>query len=87
MVDEFTRECLAIDVARRLNSEDVLERPTWLFVTRGVPKHPKRQWARVYGANGTRLAETDRLQHTLHRAGKSVGERLRGELQRQAPRR
>jgi len=39
LVDEFTRECLAIDVARRLNSEDVLERLTWLFVTRGVPKY------------------------------------------------
>ncbi len=38
LVDEFTRECLAIDVARRLNSEDVLERLAWLFVTRGVPK-------------------------------------------------
>ena len=24
MVDEYTRECLAIDVARRLDSEDVL---------------------------------------------------------------
>ena len=39
LVDEFTRECLAIDVARRLNSEDVLERLTWLFVTRGVSKY------------------------------------------------
>ena len=26
IVDEFTRECLAIDVAKRLTSEDVLER-------------------------------------------------------------
>jgi transposase InsO family protein len=39
LVDEFTRECLAIDVARRLNSEDVLERLAWLMVTRGVPDH------------------------------------------------
>ena len=39
LVDEYTRECLAIDVARRLNSEDVLERLAWLFVTRGVPEH------------------------------------------------
>jgi transposase InsO family protein len=39
LVDEYTRECLSIDVARRLNSEDVLERLVWLFVTRGVPKH------------------------------------------------
>jgi len=39
IVDEFTRECLAIDVSRRLTSDDVLERLTWLFVTRGVPAH------------------------------------------------
>ena len=39
LVDESTRECLSIDVARRLNSEDVLERLTWLFATRGVPQH------------------------------------------------
>ncbi len=39
LVDEFTRECLAIDVARRLRSDDVLERLAWLFATRGVPSH------------------------------------------------
>ena len=39
LIDEFTRECLSIDVARQLNSEDVLERLTWLMVTRGVPNH------------------------------------------------
>jgi transposase InsO family protein len=39
IVDEYTRECLAIDVARRLSSEDVLERLAWLFATRGVPEY------------------------------------------------
>ena len=39
LIDEFTRECLSIDVARQLNSEDVLERLAWLMVTRGVPNH------------------------------------------------
>ena len=39
IVDEYTRECLAIDVARRLNSENVLERLAELFVSRGVPDH------------------------------------------------
>lgn len=39
LVDEYTRECLAIDVARRMSSEDVLERLAFLFVTRGVPGH------------------------------------------------
>ena len=39
IIDEHTRECLAIDVARTLRSDDVLERLAWLFVTRGVPQH------------------------------------------------
>lgn len=39
IVDEFTRECLSIDVERRLSSDDVLERLAWLMAIRGVPKH------------------------------------------------
>ncbi len=39
VIDEFTRECLAIDVARKLKSDDVLERLSDLFVRRGVPGH------------------------------------------------
>jgi putative transposase len=39
LVDEYTRECLAIDVARKLTSDDVLERLAWLMATRGVPAH------------------------------------------------
>ena len=39
LMDEYTRECLAIDVARRLTSEDVLERLSDLFVRRGVPDY------------------------------------------------
>ena len=39
VIDEYTRECLSIDVARRLTSEDVLERLSDLFVRRGVPDH------------------------------------------------
>jgi transposase InsO family protein len=38
LVDEYSRECLSIDVARRLSSEDVLERLAWLFATRSVPQ-------------------------------------------------
>jgi len=39
LIDEFTRECLAIVVARRLESTDVLELLTRLFVERAVPQH------------------------------------------------
>jgi len=39
IVDEWTRECLAIDVERHLNSEDVLYRLASLFVQRGTPAY------------------------------------------------
>jgi putative transposase len=39
VVDEFTRECLAIKVARKLKAIDVIETLAALFITRGVPDH------------------------------------------------
>ncbi len=39
VIDEFTRECLAIKVARRLNSQNVLEVLGELMVKHGVPDH------------------------------------------------
>ena len=39
LIDEHTRECLAIDTARKLKSQDVLERLSDLFVRRGVPAY------------------------------------------------
>jgi len=39
IIDEYTRECLAIDVARRLSSQDVLHRLGKLFLGRGLPEY------------------------------------------------
>ncbi len=39
ILDEYTRECLAILVARRLTADDVLATLTQLFIDRGVPEH------------------------------------------------
>jgi putative transposase len=39
VIDEYTRECLAIAVARNLTSDDVLRVLTDLFVERGPPDH------------------------------------------------
>jgi putative transposase len=39
VVDEFTRECLAIRVARKLNSTDVIDVLSDLFILRGMPGH------------------------------------------------
>ena len=39
VMDEFTRECLAVRVARSLISHNVIEVLTELFIERGVPVH------------------------------------------------
>ena len=39
VIDEYSRECLAILVARRLSADDVLQQLTELFVQRGPPDH------------------------------------------------
>ena len=39
IIDEFTHECLAIRVSRRLKSIDVIDVLSDLFIRRGVPGH------------------------------------------------
>lgn len=39
IIDEYTRECLALEVDRSITADRVLDILTDLFLTRGVPKH------------------------------------------------
>ena len=39
ILDEFSRECLSIRVKRKLNSADVIDVLTDLFILRGVPAY------------------------------------------------
>ena len=39
ILDEYTRECLAILVARQISSNDVIDQLFHLFVFRGIPAH------------------------------------------------
>ena len=39
IIDEYSRECLAIKVARRFTSEDVLDQLTQLFIQRRLPDY------------------------------------------------
>jgi transposase InsO family protein len=54
ILDEYSRECLAIDVARRLTSEDVLERLTDLFIRRGVPDYIRSDNGAEFTAHAVR---------------------------------
>ena len=63
VVDEYSRECLALVVARRLRSIDVLETLAELFVTYGVPAHIRsacyEQVVKALGAVGPSNRGTD----------------------------
>jgi putative transposase len=39
MIDEYTRECLAIPVARRLGSQEVIETLADVMLVRGIPEY------------------------------------------------
>ena len=39
IIDEYTRECLAIQVDRKISSQDVIDQLFNLFVFRGIPEH------------------------------------------------
>ena len=54
IIDEYMRECLAIDAARRLTSEDVLERLSDLFVRRGMPRYLRSDHGSALTANHVR---------------------------------
>ena len=62
LIDEYSRECLAIRVARRLNSNDVIDTLSDAMILHGVPAHIRsdngpelvarnlRQWLQTIGA-------------------------------------
>ena len=62
LIDEFTRECLAIRISRKLQSTDVIDVLADQFILRGVPVHIRsdngpefiatavRDWIRAVGA-------------------------------------
>jgi putative transposase len=61
ILDEYTRECLSITVARRITAQDVIYQLGELFLERGIPEHFRsdngpeftaraiRQWLRDLG--------------------------------------
>ena len=65
VVDEYSRECLALGVARRLRATDVLETLADLFVTHGVPAHIRSDNGPACSAELVRRWLEDRQVQTL----------------------
>ena len=54
VIDEYSRECLAIDVARRLRSDDVMYRLEKLFTDRGTPAYLRSDNGSEFTAHAVR---------------------------------
>jgi len=54
ITDEFTRECLAILVARQIKTQDVIDLLSQLFIYRGVPEHIRSDNGPEFTANAIR---------------------------------
>ena len=77
VIDEFTRECLAIRVARRINSFGVIETMADVMLCqRRAGTYPIRQRRRDDGKDCTQLVCKAWSKDALHRARKPLGERL-----------
>ena len=61
ILDEYTRECLAMDVSRRMSHRDVMDRLAELFINRGrAGVSSLRQRLGVYRSVDSRLAQGHR---------------------------
>jgi transposase InsO family protein len=88
IIDEYTREALMIRVDRKLNSTDVLDALTDLFILRGPPEYIRSDNGPEFIAQKVRdwIAAVG-CQDRLHRARITLGERILRKLQRPVPRR
>ena len=94
VIDEYTRECLCLNVARRITSYDVLCRLEELFVMRGVPKHIRsdngpeftaavlRKWLRDVGVDTLFIEPGSPWENGYNESfnGKMRDELLNGEI-------
>jgi transposase InsO family protein len=79
IIDEFTHECLAIRVSRRLKSIDVIDALSDLFILRGIPQHIRsdngpeflakavQDWIAAVGASTAYIARGSPWENGLHR--------------------
>ena len=94
VIDEFSRKCLAIRVARRLRSHDVLDCLSDLFITEAIPHfirsdngseftaHTLRDWLKAIGVHTAYIEPGSPWENGFNESfnGKLRDELLNGEL-------
>ena len=80
IADEYTRECLALEVDRGITGDHVLDILAELFPMRGVPEHIRSDNGPEFIAAAIRRWRAGGPGELVHRAWQPVGERLCREL-------
>ena len=80
VVDEFTRENLAIEVARSFTARQVIDVLQYVLAVRGAPEFIRSDNGPEFVAREVTLARPRERKDALHRQGQSLGKRLRREL-------
>ena len=77
IIDEYTRECLALLVSRHITSQDVIDQLFQLFVLRGIPEHLRSDNGTEFTARAIRqMVGQDWSKDTLYNTRQPLGERL-----------
>jgi putative transposase len=89
VLDEYTRERLAIRVERHLGAGEVIETLAWLLMQRGAPAYLRRDNGPEFIAHALHAwlaAAAQKTRTVVHRPRASVGEWVCGEFHREVPR-
>ncbi len=87
VVDDFTRECLAVEVDTSLTGQRVTRVLERLRAVRGLPERlVSDNGPEVYRSGGGQLGLSTGRPVAVHRARQAGAERVCGKLQRQVPR-
>ena len=83
IIDEFSRKCLVIRVKRKLNSTDVIDALTGIFIVRDVPAYIRSEMDRSLSLKPSSYGSRPSAQRPpLYRAWITLGKRLLRELRR-----
>ena len=77
LIDEYTRECLAMHMRRRINSSHVIDVLADAMIEHGIPEYIRSDNGPEFVASRiAQMAGPNRRNPTVHRARLSMGKRL-----------
>ena len=80
VIDECTRECLAIETGRTFTAREVLLTLQYLFAVRGAPEYLRSDNGPEFVAKEISLVEQGVCWYTVYSEGQPLGEWIRGKF-------